>query len=166
MLNSNYIKQACYNISICMQWIVAWKLHKLKFNIHVIYNYVVIYVGISAEIPILGIPDEIPIYRNFMKWLFIWNWISKIGSLILNNDVHWVLISRNCRYTLFSFSQLSLCSPFLDCSTLALRLLDTHILTPWHALTEFSILTPFLLHKIHHTYTDTRKRIHTLSLRR
>ena len=26
-----------------------------------------IYVGISAESPILGIPDEIPIYRNLIK---------------------------------------------------------------------------------------------------
>ena len=27
----------------------------------------IVYVGISAELPILGIPDEIPIYRYFIK---------------------------------------------------------------------------------------------------
>ena len=46
-----------------------------------------LYVGISAVSPILDIPDEIPIYKNFMKWwLFIWNWVNKIGLLILNNE--------------------------------------------------------------------------------
>ena len=38
-----------------------------------IRTYIYVRVGISVESPILGIPDEIPIYRNFFKWLFIWN---------------------------------------------------------------------------------------------
>ena len=84
-----------------------------------------IYIGISAEWPIFRYPGRDPNLWNFMKWLFIWNWINKIGLLILNNDIHWVLNSRNSRYTLFSFTS---------------RLLDTHL---------------FLLHKIHHSYTDT-----------
>ena len=43
-------------------------------------------VGISAESPILGIPDEIPIYKNFIKWwLFIWI-MNKIGLLRLSNE--------------------------------------------------------------------------------
>ena len=35
------------------------------------------------------------------------------------------------------------------------RLLETRSLTSWYALSAFSTLTPFLPHKIHHSYTHT-----------
>ena len=60
----------------------------------------------------------------------------------------------------------TLCSLFLALFCFTSRLLDTRSLTSRYSLSDFSKRTAFLLHKIHHSYTHARKRIHTLSLRR